>query len=115
MRQQLKLKDQLLKAAQERESAKDALIAALQRQLSGRDGHIASLQKIITDLNEQLAQKEAYIAELELRITLLEQQNNSLAEKTRQQERLIAGLQKMLTPLLGRRGTSSDYDEHSNT
>ncbi len=43
-----------------------------------------------------------------------DEQIKELTERSRETNHLIAGLQKMLTPLLGRRGTSSDPHEDDN-
>jgi hypothetical protein len=63
---------------------------------------------------ERLGEKDGEIAFLRSEVAVKNEQIKDLTERSRETNHLIAGLQKMFTPLLGRSTESRNDDAHDS-
>ena len=67
---------------------------------------VATQQEVVGQLEKRLDEKDGEIAFLRSEVTMKNEQIKDLTERARETNHLIAGLQKMLTPLLGAGGNA---------
>ena len=68
---------------------------------------------LIEQLEKRMGEKDGEIQFLRSEVAVKNDQIKDLTERARETNHLIGGLQKMLTPLLGRSASDSVRDEHS--
>jgi hypothetical protein len=69
----------------------------------------------VEQLEKRLGEKDGEIAFLRSEVAVKNDQIKDLTERARETNVLIAGLQKMLTPLLGRTSARDEYVDNPNT
>jgi hypothetical protein len=69
----------------------------------------------VEQLEKRLGEKDGEIAFLRSEVAVKNDQIKDLTERARETNHLIAGLQKMLTPLLGRTSARDEYADNPNT
>ena len=69
----------------------------------------------VEQLEKRLGEKDGEIAFLRSEVAVKNEQIKDLTERARETNHLIAGLQKMLTPLLGRTSARDEYADNPNT
>jgi hypothetical protein len=73
---------------------------------------VATDVQYVAQLEKRLEEKDGEIVFLRSEVTIKNDQIKDLTERARETNHLIAGLQKMLTPLLGRPAASSSPDRN---
>jgi len=78
----------------------------------------AANDQYVEQLKQRLSEKDGEIGFLRYEVTVKNEQTKDLTERARETNHLIAGLQRMLTPLLGtseqRQGTDAIHNINSS-